>query len=69
MEVDRKPPQEVIDKITNDCNISEKNLTVKIFMLVYECISESITNKVYFLKPSDQNQNKVQINSSFLAKI
>tara|TARA_Y100000817_G_C16795830_1_gene517295 strand:- start:28 stop:996 length:969 start_codon:yes stop_codon:yes gene_type:complete len=28
MEVDRKPPQEVIDKITNDCNISEKNLTV-----------------------------------------
>ncbi len=28
MEVDRKPPQEVIDKITNDCNVSEKNLTV-----------------------------------------
>ena len=28
MEVDRKPPQEIIDKIINDCNISEKNLTI-----------------------------------------
>ena len=28
LEVDRKPPQEIIDKITNDCGISEKNLTV-----------------------------------------
>tara|TARA_B100001123_G_C15135203_1_gene957075 strand:+ start:27 stop:995 length:969 start_codon:yes stop_codon:yes gene_type:complete len=28
MEVDKKPPQEIIDKITHDCNISEKNLTV-----------------------------------------
>ena len=28
MEVDRKPPQEIIDKITEDCGISEKNLTV-----------------------------------------
>ena len=24
MEVDRKPPQEIIDKITEDCGISEK---------------------------------------------
>jgi methenyltetrahydromethanopterin cyclohydrolase len=28
LEVDRKPPQEIIDKITSDCGISEKNLTV-----------------------------------------
>ena len=28
LEVDRVPPQEIIDKITNDCNISEKNLTI-----------------------------------------
>ena len=28
LEVDRNPPQEIIDKITNDCGISEKNLTI-----------------------------------------
>ena len=28
MEVDSTPPQEIIDKIVNDCNISEKNLTI-----------------------------------------
>ena len=28
LEVDKNPPQEIIDKITNDCGISEKNLTV-----------------------------------------
>ena len=28
MEVDRTPPQEIIDKITSDCNVSEKNLTI-----------------------------------------
>ena len=28
MEVDRKPPQEIIDKITTDCSVSEKNLTI-----------------------------------------
>ena len=28
LEVDRKPPQEIIEKITSDCGISEKNLTV-----------------------------------------
>jgi len=28
LEVDQNPPQEIIDKIVNDCNISEKNLTV-----------------------------------------
>ena len=28
LEVDKTPPQEIIDKITNDCGISEKNLTV-----------------------------------------
>ena len=28
LEVDQKPPQEIIDKIVNDCEISEKNLTV-----------------------------------------
>ena len=28
LEVDRNPPQEIIDKITSDCGISEKNLTV-----------------------------------------
>ncbi len=28
MEVDKQPPQEIIDKIVNDCNISEKNLTI-----------------------------------------
>lgn len=28
MEVDRTPPQEIIDKIVNDCDISEKNLTI-----------------------------------------
>ena len=26
LEVDQKPPQEIIDKIVSDCNISEKNL-------------------------------------------
>ena len=28
LEVDRNPPQEIIDKITSDCGISEKNLTI-----------------------------------------
>ena len=28
LEVDRNPPQEIIDKITNDCSVSEKNLTI-----------------------------------------
>ncbi len=28
LEVDRNPPQEIIDKITNDCGVSEKNLTI-----------------------------------------
>ncbi|MAR78071.1 MAG: methenyltetrahydromethanopterin cyclohydrolase [Gammaproteobacteria bacterium] len=28
MEVDRNPPQEIIDKISTDCNVSEKNLTI-----------------------------------------
>ena len=28
MEVDSTPPQEIIDKITTDCSISEKNLTI-----------------------------------------
>jgi len=28
MEVDRNPPQEIIDKIVSDCSISEKNLTI-----------------------------------------
>ena len=28
LEVDRNPPQEIIDKITTDCGISEKNLTI-----------------------------------------
>ena len=28
LEVDQNPPQEIIDKITSDCGISEKNLTV-----------------------------------------
>ena len=28
LEVDQKPPQGIIDKIVNDCEISEKNLTV-----------------------------------------
>ena len=28
LEVDQNPPQEIIDKIVNDCSISEKNLTV-----------------------------------------
>lgn len=28
LEVDRRPPQEIIDKITTDCGISEKNLTL-----------------------------------------
>ncbi len=28
LEVDRNPPQEIIDKITSDCDISEKNLTI-----------------------------------------
>ena len=28
MEVDMTPPQEIIEKIVTDCNISEKNLTV-----------------------------------------
>jgi methenyltetrahydromethanopterin cyclohydrolase len=28
LEVDRNPPQEILDKITNDCGVSEKNLTI-----------------------------------------
>ena len=28
LEVDRNPPQEIIDKITSDCDVSEKNLTI-----------------------------------------
>ena len=28
LEVDRNPPQEIINKITNDCSVSEKNLTI-----------------------------------------
>ena len=28
LEVDQKPPQEIIDKIVSDCNISEKNLSI-----------------------------------------
>ena len=28
LEVDQKPPQEIIDKVVTDCDISEKNLTV-----------------------------------------
>ena len=28
LEVDRNPPQEIIDKITNDCGVSEKNLKI-----------------------------------------
>tara|TARA_Y100000389_G_scaffold105276_1_gene102172 strand:+ start:6182 stop:7150 length:969 start_codon:yes stop_codon:yes gene_type:complete len=28
LEVDQNPPQQIIDKIVDDCNISEKNLTV-----------------------------------------
>ncbi|MEC9205674.1 MAG: methenyltetrahydromethanopterin cyclohydrolase [Pseudomonadota bacterium] len=28
MEVDTTPPQEIIDKIVSDCNVSEKNLTI-----------------------------------------
>ena len=28
LEVDRNPPQEIIDKISTDCGVSEKNLTI-----------------------------------------
>ena len=34
LEVDQNPPQEIIDKIVNDCNISEKNLTTIIITRV-----------------------------------
>ena len=28
LEVDQNPPQQIIDKIVDDCDISEKNLTI-----------------------------------------